>query len=80
MPRGTCENCGQHDVFVYAVPIACGWNAFICARCMKLPEACLEDDDEEDFDWEQCRSLLRSASIHLGGCLLDLRQHDGASS
>ena len=53
MPRGTCENCGQHDVFVYAVPIACGWNAFVCARCLKLPEARLEDhEDEEDDDWE----------------------------
>jgi len=53
MPRGTCENCGRHDVFVYAVPLACGLNAFVCTRCLKLPEARLEDDeDEEDVDWE----------------------------
>jgi len=31
MPRGTCENCGQHDAFVYAIPLAFGRNRCLCA-------------------------------------------------
>jgi hypothetical protein len=53
MPCGTCENCGQHDVFVHPVSLAFGLTAFVCARCLNLPEARPKDDeDEEDDDWE----------------------------
>ena len=52
MPRGLCENCGCHDVFVYPVPLAFGRTVFVCARCLKLPQAVIEDDEDEDDDWE----------------------------
>lgn len=53
MPRGLCDNCGRHDVFVYSVPLAFGRTVFVCAPCLNLPEARLEDDeDQEDDDWE----------------------------
>ena len=58
MPRGTCDNCRQHDVFVYPVALAFGRYAFICAHCLNLPEARLEDDeDEEDDDCEPHQDL-----------------------
>ncbi len=53
MPRGVCENCGHHDVFVYPVPLALGRTVLVCARCSNLPQAALEDDEDEDDDWEQ---------------------------
>ena len=52
MPRGLCENCGRHDVFVYPVPLAFGRTVFVCARCLNLPQAPLEDDEDQDDDWE----------------------------
>jgi hypothetical protein len=48
MPRGTCENCGRHDAFVYPVPLTFGRNLFVCARCITLPREW--DDDEEDLN------------------------------
>ncbi len=48
MPRGLCENCGRHDVFVFPVPLAFGRTVFVCARCLNLPQAALEDDEDED--------------------------------
>jgi hypothetical protein len=45
MPRGNCENCGRHDMFVYATPLAFGTNAFVCARC--LPHEWDDDEDDE---------------------------------
>jgi hypothetical protein len=48
MPRGTCENCGQHDAFVYSVPLALGRNLFVCARCLNLLRAREEDEDEDE--------------------------------
>ena len=59
MPRGTCENCGQHDALVYAVPLAFGRNAFICVRCLNLTEARLDDDEDDETDeWDR---------VHTGG-------------
>jgi hypothetical protein len=52
MPRGLCENCGRHDVFVYPVPLAFGRTVFVCARCLKLPQAVIEDDEDEDDEWD----------------------------
>ena len=48
MPRGTCENCGQHDAFVYSVPLALGRNLFVCAWCLNLPRARKDDEEDED--------------------------------
>jgi hypothetical protein len=48
MPRGTCENCGQHDAFLYATPLAFGRNIFVCARCLNLPPERGEGDDDDD--------------------------------
>jgi hypothetical protein len=45
MPRGTCENCGQHDAFVYASPLALGRSVFVCVRCLNFPH---EWDDYEN--------------------------------
>ena len=50
MPRGLCENCERNDVFVYPVPLAFGRTFFICASCLNLPQAALEDDEDEDDD------------------------------
>ena len=33
MPRGSCDKCRQHDMFVHATASA-GRNAFLCARCL----------------------------------------------
>ena len=48
MPRGTCENCGQHDAFVYAIPLAFGRNLLVCARCLNL--SCARENEDEDDD------------------------------
>jgi hypothetical protein len=56
MPRGTCDNCGQHDVFVHATPLALGRNVFLCARCLNpWPEW----DDREDDE----RAVAKSPSV-----------------
>ena len=47
MPRGTCENCGRHNVFVYAVPLAAGRNVFVCPQCLALPHEWGDDEDDE---------------------------------
>ena len=58
MLRGLCEICGRHDVFVYPVPLAFGRTVFVCAGCLKLPQAALkEDDEDEDDDWEASQNL-----------------------
>ena len=31
MPRGTCETCGQHDVFLHANPLTPGPSLSVCA-------------------------------------------------
>ena len=49
MPRGACENCGRHDAFVYAIPLAFGRNLLVCARCLNLPLA-RENEDEDAGD------------------------------
>ncbi len=46
MPRGTCENCEEHDAFVYASPLAFGRNVFVCVQC--LPHEWDEDDENAD--------------------------------
>jgi hypothetical protein len=48
MPRGTCENCGRHDVFVYATPLAFGKNVFVCALCLSFPHGCDGDEDDDE--------------------------------
>jgi hypothetical protein len=53
MPRGTCENCGRHDVFVYATPLAFGRNVFVSARCISFPHGW--DGDEDDDEGEPRR-------------------------
>ncbi len=50
MPRGACEHCGRHDVFVYSVPLAFGRTIFVCANCLNLPQAAVVDDEDEDDD------------------------------
>ena len=54
MPRGTCENCGQHDAFLYATPLAFGRTTFICARCLNLPQEKCDEDEDEDEDANGC--------------------------
>ena len=54
MPRGGFG--GRHDVFVYPVPLAFGRTVFVCARCLNLPQATLEEDEDEDDDWEPPQS------------------------
>ncbi len=53
MPRGVCENCRQHDVFVYSVPLAFGRTVFVCARCLNLPQASPEDDEDKEGESRQ---------------------------
>ena len=53
MPRGTCENCGQHDAFVYPTPLAFGRNVFDCARCLNLPPQQDEDEVDEEVEWDE---------------------------
>jgi hypothetical protein len=53
MPRGTCENCGQHDVFVHASPVALGTNVFVCVRCISLPHELYEDEDDESDECDE---------------------------
>ncbi len=36
MPRGTCEKCGEFDVFVHPTPLSCQAKAFLCVRCINL--------------------------------------------
>ena len=48
MPRGTCENCGQQDAFVYASPIGFCKTVFICARCLSH-----EWDEDEANEWDE---------------------------
>jgi hypothetical protein len=55
MPRGTCENCEQHDAFVYATPFAVGRNVFVCARCLTLPRECDDDEHDEIANSNSCR-------------------------
>ena len=50
MPRGTCENCEEHDAFVYASPLAFGRNVFACVQCLALPRECDDDEDDENAD------------------------------
>ena len=66
MPRGLCENCGRHDVFVYPVPLAFGRTVFVCTRCLNLPQAALEDDEDEDEDddYNVQRQARRSTQRH----------------
>jgi hypothetical protein len=40
-------------VFVYPVPLAFGRTVLVCARCLKLPQASLEDDEDEDEDEDE---------------------------
>ncbi len=47
MPRGACENCGRHDAFVYAIPLAFGRNLLVCTRCLNLPRARENEDEDE---------------------------------
>jgi hypothetical protein len=47
MPRGTCENCDEHDAFVYSSPLAFGRNVFVCIRCLAFPDECEEDENDE---------------------------------
>lgn len=47
MPRGTCETCGQHDVFLHASPLTFARNVLVCMRCLALAHAWDDDEDEE---------------------------------
>ncbi len=47
MPRGTCEKCGQHDAFLYAVPLTLGMSFFLCTRCLTLPHEWSDDENDE---------------------------------
>jgi hypothetical protein len=50
MPCGVCDQCRQHDVFIYPVA-AFGSLVFACAQCLNLPEVRLEDvEDDDDYD------------------------------
>lgn len=60
MPRGACENCGQHDAFVYAVPLGFGRNLFVCARCLNLPRARENDDEDEGDECDDTRNSGRA--------------------
>ena len=53
MPRGTCENCAQHDVFVHANPVAFGRNRFVCVRCLIGPQQWDEDEVDEEVEWDE---------------------------
>ena len=46
MPRGTCENCEQHDMFVHIIAPESGSRCFVCARCLGLSQ--LDERDESD--------------------------------
>ena len=46
MPRGTCETCGQHDVFLHASPLTVR-TVFVCVRCLSPHEWDDEEDDEQ---------------------------------
>jgi hypothetical protein len=77
MPRGLCENCGRHDVFVYPVPLAFGRTVFVCARCLNLPQAPVEDDEDQDDDWElrQHRHSCKGRIRHPQGFTMPRRPH-----
>jgi len=47
MPRGICDNCEDHDAFVFAIASAAGTTVFLCAACLS---GLYEEDDEEDQD------------------------------
>ncbi len=47
MPRGTCEYCGQRDVFVFPMPLAFGRQSFVCVQCFRPPEPRHKDDERE---------------------------------
>jgi hypothetical protein len=65
MPRGACEICGQPDAFVYAVRTAYGRTVFACVRCLNLPEARADeeddDGDERDDDSDEQRGIVLAA-------------------
>jgi len=48
MPRGTCDKCGQHDVFVHATPVALGRNVFLCAPCLNPSQGWNDGEDNEE--------------------------------
>ena len=52
MPRGTCETCGQHDVFLHTSPLTFR-NLFVCARCLILPHEGDDDEDDEQVELEE---------------------------
>ena len=54
MPRGTCDTCGRHDAFLYAVPLTIGKNLFVCAQCLILPQE-WHDDGVENVNSNDCR-------------------------
>ena len=53
MPRGICDNCAQHDVFVHASPVACGRNRFVCVQCLIGPPDWDEDELDEEVEWDE---------------------------
>jgi len=65
MPRGTCENCGRHDSFLYPVPLAACRSVFVCPRCLNLPQAREENDDfdEDVFDGEDAEACISFAFL-----------------
>ena len=63
MPRGSCEKCRQHDMFVHATATA-GRNAFLCARCLHRFAEC---DGSNDYKGKlRLRSPVTDPRI---GCL-----------
>ena len=52
MPRGTCETCRQHDVFLHASPLTAR-TVFVCVRCLTLPQEWDDGEDDEQSELDE---------------------------